>query len=219
MTSAAGESATDQAYRRIRDDILGGVFPSGTMLGEAALAAQIGVSRTPVRTALARLQDEGWITIYPKRGALVQGLSDRAIKDLADTRLILEVTSVRRASSQAREMLADRLEQAVVEQERAFRERDLDRFIELTIAFHRSFVESSRNEVMLELNDRLADRQRFLLFSHGERLLARCEAIIAEHQHLLASLRTGDITGFGDALRSHLSDNYGKPLDPVCPPP
>lgn len=219
VASAVSESATDQAYRKIRDDILGGLLPSGTMLGEAALAAQIGVSRTPVRTALARLQDEGWITIYPKRGALVQGLNDRAVKELADARLILEVTSVRRASSSVREALAARLDRDVGEQERAFRESDLHRFIELTIAFHRSFVESSGNGVLLELNDRLADRQRFVLFSHGERLLARCEAIIVEHRRLIESLRTGDLTGFAEMLRSHFSDNYGRPLDPVCPPP
>lgn len=212
------DSATLQAYRKIRDDILAGVLSSGTMLGEAALAAEIGVSRTPVRTALARLQEEGWITIYPKRGALVQGLSDRAITDLSDARLILETTSVQRATPRAREMLADRLDDAIREQVQAFRTRDLRRFIELTIAFHRSFVESSRNEVLLELNDRLADRQRFLLFSHGDRLLARCESIIEEHQLLAHSLRANDVPTFSDILRSHFSDNYGKPLDPVCPP-
>lgn len=211
------DSATLQAYRKIRDDILAGVLPSGTMLGEATLAAEIGVSRTPVRTALARLQEEGWITIYPKRGALVQGLSDRAIADLADARLILETTSVQRSTPRAREMLADHLDDAIRDQVESFRSGDLRRFIELTIAFHRSFVEASRNEVLLELNDRLADRQRFLLFSHGDRLLARCASIIEEHQLLSRSLRAHDVPVFSDILRSHLSDNYGKPLEPVCP--
>lgn len=215
MEAETVESATEKAYRSIRDGILNGELPSGSMLGEASLAARIGVSRTPVRTALARLQDEGWVTIYPKRGALVQGLTVQAIEDLADTRLIFESISVQRSSSRARQALADRLDDAVTEQEAAIGARDLRRFVESTIAFHRSFVECGGNEVLLELNDRLADRQRFLLFSHGDRLFERGEAIITEHRELVAALRTGDVAGFADTLRSHLSHNYGRRLDPV----
>lgn len=215
MESETVESATEKAYRIIRDSILDGELPSGSMLGEASLAARIGVSRTPVRTALARLQDEGWVTIYPKRGALVQGLTVQTIEDLADTRLIFESISVQRSSSRARQALADRLDGAVAEQEAAIGAQDLRRFVESTIAFHRSFVECGGNDVLLELNDRLADRQRFLLFSHGDRLFERGEAIITEHRELVAALRTGDVTGFADTLRSHLSHNYGRRLDPV----
>lgn len=215
MEAETVESATEKAYRSIRDSILNGELPSGSMLGEASLAARIGVSRTPVRTALARLQDEGWVTIYPKRGALVQGLTVQTIEDLADTRLIFESISVQRSSSRARQALADRLDDAVTEQEAAIGAHDLRRFVESTIAFHRSFVECGGNEVLLELNDRLADRQRFLLFSHGDRLFERGEAIITEHRELVAALRTGDVAGFADTLRSHLSHNYGRRLDPV----
>lgn len=215
MEAETVESATEKAYRSIRDSILNGELPSGSMLGEASLAARIGVSRTPVRTALARLQDEGWVTIYPKRGALVQGLTVQTIEDLADTRLIFESISVQRSSSRARRALADRLDDAVTEQEAAIGAHDLRRFVESTIAFHRSFVECGGNEVLLELNDRLADRQRFLLFSHGDRLFERGEAIITEHRELVAALRTGDVAGFADTLRSHLSHNYGRRLDPV----
>lgn len=215
MEAETVESATEKAYRSIRDSILNGELPSGSMLGEASLAARIGVSRTPVRTALARLQDEGWVTIYPKRGALVQGLTVQTIEDLADTRLIFESISVQRSSSRARQALADRLDDAVTEQQAAIGAHDLRRFVESTIAFHRSFVECGGNEVLLELNDRLADRQRFLLFSHGDRLFERGEAIITEHRELVAALRTGDVAGFADTLRSHLSHNYGRRLDPV----
>lgn len=81
----------------IRDDILDGTHQPGSMLGETGLATSLGMSRTPVRAALVRLQDEGWIQVYPKRGALVQGLSDRAMLELADARFVLETTAVDRA--------------------------------------------------------------------------------------------------------------------------
>ncbi|RGC65264.1 putative HTH-type transcriptional regulator YdfH [Micromonospora sp. MW-13] len=196
----------------IRDGILNGVHPTGAMLGEESLAAEIGVSRTPVRTALARLQDEGWITIYPKRGALVQGLSERAVADLADARLLLESAAPARASADARKLLAERLGRSIEAQREAFRDDDVRHFIELTIEFHRAFVEATGNSVLLELNDRLADRQRFLLFSCGDRLLARCGDIIAEHETLVERLRIGDASGFAEALRAHLADTYATEL-------
>ncbi|GAA4975946.1 GntR family transcriptional regulator [Actinoplanes utahensis] len=201
-------SAAERSYRTIRDGILNGLHPAGAMLGEESLAAEIGVSRTPVRSALARLQDEGWIVIYPKRGALVQGLSERAIADLQDTRLILESAGASRVSAEIRDDLAERLRVSIVAQRDAFQDRDVRRFIELTIDFHRAFVQAAGNDVLLELNDRLADRQRFLLFCKGDHLLARCDDIIAEHETLVERLRAGDAAGFTDALRDHLADNY-----------
>jgi DNA-binding GntR family transcriptional regulator len=201
-------SAADRAYQSIRDSILNGIHPAGTMLGEASLATQIGVSRTPVRAALARLQDEGWILIYPKRGALVQGLSERAVAELEHARFVLESAGAGRATPAIRDALATRLRQSVDAQRQAFRDRDVRRFIELTIGFHRAFVEASGNDILLELNDRLADRQRFLLFSKGDHLLSRSDDIIAEHETLVERLLDDDAVGFADALTKHLADNY-----------
>lgn len=207
-------SAAERAYTAIRSDILNGVHPAGTMLSEGALAASIGVSRTPVRTALARLRDDGWLTIYPKRGALVRGLDDRAITDLADARLVLEATSIRRADPAARVELADHLEEQIAEQERVLTAGDLPAFVESTVAFHRSFVAIGGNTVLLELYDRLADRQRFLLFSYGAVLLERREAVVAEHLELLERLRHDPI-GFSETLRAHICETIGSPLTPL----
>ncbi|HWK28397.1 MAG TPA: GntR family transcriptional regulator [Solirubrobacter sp.] len=211
------QSATRRAYTAILEAILDGRHPAGTMLSEAALAAQAGLSRTPIRTALALLQDEGWVSIYPKRGAMVQGLSERDVADFADARLILESTSVRRARTEDLRQLAERLESEVAVQREALGGGDVRAFIESTIAFHRSFVQAGRNRVMLELNDRLADRQRFLLFSYGDTLLARAADIIAEHEELVAHLRAGDAEAFAEALRHHIGDTLGTPLDEIEP--
>lgn len=211
----SGTSAAERAYQVIRDGILDGVYGAGSMLGESSLATEIGVSRTPVRTALARLQNEGWITIYPKRGALVQGLSERAVLDLTDARLMLESASVERATSQTRTHLAVRLSESIVEQTQAFQSGDLRHFIEATISFHRTFVESSGNAVLLELNDRLEDRQRFLLFSYGDRLLSRCAEIIAEHRKLVEHWLAGDAIEFSASLHHHLAATFGTTLTPT----
>lgn len=208
-------SASERVYRVTRDRILEGEFGPGEMLGEATLAASLGVSRTPVRVAFARLQDEGWIVVYPKRGALVQGLTDRAIAEHADARLVLESTSVGRVSAAMRDHHADLLERSVELQQAAFRDGDVRRFIDLTLAFHRGFVEAGGNGVLLELYDRLLDRQRYVLFAAKDRLLARCEEIIAEHRTFVAHLRSGDVAAFAAALRDHIAE---AGIVPVTPP-
>lgn len=207
-------SASARAYRSIRDAILDGSYPPGDMLGESSLAASLEMSRTPVRAALARLQDEGWIVIYPKRGAVVQGLSERTIVDLDDARLILESTAVGRAPQLLRERLADQLKESVDAQRAAFARGDVREFVELTMGFHRGFVEAGGNSVLLELYDRLADRQRFVLFDAGDRLLDRCAEIIQEHLALTDLLRAGDAIGFSAALRTHISE-VTTPARPV----
>ena len=208
MTSS-GEtpSAAERAYQLIRAQILNGTHRPGTMLGETGLAADLDVSRTPVRVALARLQDEGWIVIYPKRGAIVQGVDERTVAELADARFVLETTAVDRAPEALRQQLADALESSIEAQRAAFDAGDVAAFIDLTLEFHRGFVEAGDNQVMLELYSQLSDRHRFILFASGDRLLERCEEIIAEHVRLTQHLRTGNSAGFADILRGHLAEN------------
>ncbi|MEU1525395.1 GntR family transcriptional regulator [Nocardia rhamnosiphila] len=182
------------------------------MTGSPGLAAELGVIRTLVRAALVRLQEEGWISVYPKRGALVRGLSEKDARDLADTRFVLESAAVQRATPQCREILADRLAGDLDLHRSALADGDLRRFVELTLAFHRSFVEVGDNQVMLGLNDRLADRQRFLLLSLGRSLLARCQDIVTEQEVLVARLRDEGTEGFTEVLRSHIGDTIGSGL-------
>lgn len=208
VTNAADNiSAAERAYQLIRSQILDGTHQPGTMLGESGLAADLAVSRTPVRVALARLQDEGWIIIYPKRGAIVQGVDERTVAELADARFVLETTAVDRAPDALRQKLAEALERSIEAQRAAFDAGDVAAFIDLTLQFHRGFVEAGDNAVMLELYSQLSDRHRFILFASGDRLLERCEEIISEHVRLTEFLRTGDSAGFANILRGHIAEN------------
>jgi len=214
-TSDGPASAAERAYNAIRLRILEGELAEGQMLSESRLAEEVGVSRTPVRSALSRLQEDGWIVIYPKRGALVRGLSDRAIAELAEARLMLEASSVAQATDERRRSVADALSAGIDEQEAALARGDVRAFIEHTIVFHRSFVEVSGNETVLALSDRLGDRQRYLLHAHGDRLLARRAEIIAEHRALVEHMARGDDAAFAAALRAHIGDTHGAEVRAV----
>lgn len=204
------ESAADRAYRRVREDVLRGVYLGGAMLSEATLAAELGLSRTPVRAALVRLQEEGWLTIYPKRGAQVQTPTERAVREMVEAKVILESEGIAAAADAARITLVERAAASLAAQAQALSAADLSGFVELSIAFHRGFVEAAGNGVLLELYDRLADRQRFLLFSYGDRLIERADEVLAEHRAMIDAARDGDAQALRGHLREHLRDTYGE---------
>lgn len=212
---AGAASSVERAIVYIREAIIDGTLPADSMLSEGDLADHLGVSRTPVRVALARLQDEGWIRIYPKRGALVLGFAPDELADLSDARLVLEISGVTRASPDVRLRLADELAASVALQREAFADDDIARFIDLTLEFHASFLRAGANQFLMDLGARLSNRQRQVLFAQQDALRARSEHIIAEHQQLLDCLGNDDVDGFVRVMRAHVASTVDDELGPV----
>jgi len=209
------ESSADRALAYIRQAIIDGTFPGESMLSESQLAAQLGMSRTPVRTALTRLQDEGWIRIYPKSGALVRGLTSEDVADIVDARVVLETSGVTRATSEVRARLAVDLRPAIQEQREVLAAGDMRRFVELSMEFHGAFLTVGGNPYLIDLGERLANRQRQMLFAHQDAMRSRSDHIIDEHQHLLDCLRDDDPARFDLILRAHLSDTLIHNTNPA----
>jgi DNA-binding GntR family transcriptional regulator len=202
-------SAATRAHEWIRAAIVRGDLAPGRMLSENELAADLEMSRTPVRSALARLQDEGWVTIYPQRGALVRELSDAEVREAAEVRHALESAGIQRSDPTRRDGLVDRLAGNLEEQEAALADGDFPRFTTLASDFHRAFVEMAGNAVMLEVYDRLRDRQLLTMVRSAPRISAAAEQVVAEHRTLLADARRGDWTAFATHLEDHQARNHG----------
>jgi DNA-binding GntR family transcriptional regulator len=204
MTTATAENAAQRAHRVIRDQIVDGTHHGGSMLSENALAAALGCSRTPVRAALLRLEEEGWLTIYPKRGALVRTFTEQDAREITGARHLLESGGVRAASRAALDALCDRLDALIDAQEAAAREQDRDAFVELSMHFHRAFVEAGGNTLLLEFADRLRGRQAVLLHLSLAAVHAAGDDIIAEHRALVDACRRGDVDRFATLLDEHM---------------
>ena len=199
------ESAAQRAHRVIRDGIVDGTHPGGSMLSENTLATTLGISRTPVRAALLRLEEEGWVTIYPKRGALVRAFTAQDGHELAGARHLLETGGVRSASAAALAGMCTRLEALIDAQEAAVREADRDGFVELCTAFHRGFVEAGGNGLLLDFADRLQNRQAMMLHLSLAAIDAHAQEIVDDHRALLDAARRGDLDRFAELLHAHMS--------------
>lgn len=202
-------SAVERAHAEIRTAIIEGRYEPGVMLSESELAAALGVSRTPVRTALARLQDEGWVTIYSKRGALVRGLSAEELRYSADVRQTLQIIGVERAAPRERAAIRPRLEEMLARQEQALDDGPFGTFVDLAIRFHRVFVELAGNPLFTEFYDKLRDRQAMMLMRSAPVVTDRAAEVVDEHRALMELAAEGQVAEFADTLRRHRDDLFG----------
>ena len=88
----------DAVYLQLRDDIISGALPAGAVLREVELVARFGVSKTPLRDALARLQKDGFVDIPPYRSAVVTGYSETDLREIYELRELLEGACARQAA-------------------------------------------------------------------------------------------------------------------------
>ncbi|WP_340537952.1 GntR family transcriptional regulator [Nocardioides sp. GXZ039] len=202
-------TAGDRAYDAIRRSILDGDVTVGTMLSENELAASLSMSRTPVRAALHRLQAEGWITIYPQRGALVNGLGAQEVQEAAELRHALETAGVRRGTPRARAAGETGLAANLASQQVALDGGDFAAFARLALDFHRGFVALAANDLMLATYDRLRDRQLMSIAQSAGRITGDPAQLLAEHRGLLDAALAGDDARFADLLEQHQARSHG----------
>lgn len=196
-------TAADRVYRHVKQGVLDRRFEGGLLLTEGEVAEAVGVSRTPVREALLRLETEGLLKLYPKKGALVLPVSVQEIADVIETRLLVEEFTARKAVP-APPALLDRLAALIEEQRRHAAEGDLVALMAADRGFHAEIVRHAGNQILCRLYDQLRDRQLrmgvALLHAHPERV----GRTLVEHTEILDALRSGDADTTAAAVRAHV---------------
>lgn len=142
-------SAGQRAYLRLRDGILTEEFPPGAFIEEAVACAATGVSRTPVREALARLGAEGFLDLHPRRGAMVKPISTDELFDLYDVRLMVETHAVRRICRDKRAVPSELDRMCELHDE--IEEGDHLAFADLNHRFHEAIIAAAGNKVLLQV--------------------------------------------------------------------
>src|SRR3954452_20624328 len=143
--------ASQRAYADVKRRILDGTLPGGELLSEGEVAAGLGMSRTPVRAAFALLEGEGYLKLYPKRGAVGPPISPREAEEVIEARWVIERYAIEHATPEAGAELAALADAGEGED-----------FVEADRAFHRALVAGTGNAILLAVYDTLRDRQRRL---------------------------------------------------------
>lgn len=199
---AKRQPAAERVYAHVKRAVLDRSYEGGTLLTEGGVAEAVGVSRTPVREGLLRLEAEGLIKLYPKKGALVLPVSAQEIADVVETRLLIEEHAVRKVLP-AGEALLERLGELLRAHADHLGAGDLARAADSDRAFHAEIVRAAGNAILAHLYDQLRDRQLRMgvqILHADPRRIARN---VEEHTEILNALRGGDAEAAIAVVRRH----------------
>jgi DNA-binding GntR family transcriptional regulator len=221
VSQAADErrALVDKLASQLHARVLSGELPSGTRLRQEALAEEFGVSRTPVREALRKLQAGGLVELQPHRGAVVRGLSSREIRDAYEVRATLEALAARLAAERVSREQLKRLEHAqgefrgtlerTVARRRGGREvgeREVRRWGNANDEFHQTIHEASGNDVLTgtlaQLNRSFPRDLSRLVIGESTAML---EANVREHEAILEALSRHDPTAAYELMQEHVA--------------
>jgi DNA-binding GntR family transcriptional regulator len=199
------KSLTDLAHDSIRQLIVGGELPMGEQLSEASLAAQLGISKTPVREALLRLRVDGLIDIQPQRGTFVFSLTPRQVEEICIFREFVEVTAIKLAMESRRAELVKALEANVREMALARKARNVRAIRHLDEAFHQTLLDHCDNVYLKQAHQLIASKISALRARLPDDA-AQVDHCRQNHAAIVGLIRDGRIAPTQRALALHIRD-------------
>ncbi len=189
------------AYQRLIEEIRAGVLKPGDRLLETELAKRLGISRTPVREAIRRLEADGLVTHVPRSGATIRRLDYAEVTELYEMRVVLETTAARLATRMASEI--ELAEMEAINREMGDASNSGANLYELNRQFHRVMFSAARNRY-LSNGMRALQKTMLILGPSTMEETGRAAEAIEEHARILAAMRSGDAAGAEAAMRDHM---------------
>ena len=187
-------------YEELKRQILIGEIAPGTRMMEVELADEMGVSRTPVREAIRKLEKEGLVSIEPRRGAYASDISIKDIVDVMEVRQDLEGMAAGLAAIKATKEEKEALKKATEEYRRAVETGSIDEIIKWDEAFHKRVVSCSGNKTLIQLQE-LALRFRYIYYDD----FSRFEGQPMEHKDIVDAIISGDAEKARKSADEHIS--------------
>ncbi|MBR6012245.1 MAG: GntR family transcriptional regulator [Selenomonadaceae bacterium] len=187
----------------LRDAIKKGILEPGERLMEVQLADELGISRTPVREAIRKLEQEGYVIMMPRRGTYVADVSEIDVKEIFEIRSALESLATGLAARRIEQDELEELQNLLNEIEGYMKENNMEKIVETDIKFHGLLYQVSRNSrlvgIINNLKEQLA-RFRTLSMSYPGRL----EETFNEHSEMVEAIANGDVSAARDAAEHHM---------------
>jgi len=201
-TAIEGKNVTDSTYERLRELIFSNELEAGEALTEATLASKLGVSRTPVREGLTRLEQDGLVERFA-RGVRVKERSPEEILEIYEVRITLEEAAARGAASRRSELDLSRLE-AIHQEMLALPGDDPAGRVSWNNRFHEALWRASHNATLEDVITRLISRLR----RYPQTTLTfpgRWERVLADHQQLITAIRAQDPVQAATLAAEHMT--------------
>lgn len=202
--STARRRLADEVYEQLVEAILNQDIGRNDRLVQEKLAAQLQISRTPVREALLRLENEGVLVSANKGGFRLATLSERDVRDLYQARAAIEAQAARILAVNCTATELEHLRTLIAKEEGQHKQTTREYFV-ANRNIHRAFVEMSSNSFLLEMFDMIWGRaMSFNLFSTIEN--ADLLQSLGDHITLVDAIETGDQTHAHDQVIRHIED-------------
>lgn len=209
----------DEVVRAIREMIVEGRVLPGARLSENALAAELGVSTTPVREAIALLRREGLVTVQPQSGTYVFELQPGELNQLCELRFALEPAAVQLALDDPDAKLADALSSIVEEMKAAQAEGRVKDYLALDTAFHEAIVAAAGNPYISSAYALIGAKMAALRNRLGSDP-HHMEKSMREHVEIADAIKARDLSRAAQILVRHIArkeGSYWEHLDPGNP--
>jgi DNA-binding GntR family transcriptional regulator len=195
----------ERVYQALKEMIIFKEIPPGEKLDEDSLANQLGVSRTPIRESLYRLENEGIVKIIPRRGAFIVKHSKESINEILSVREVLEGLSAREAANHITDAALEVLE-SLSEKFSESNVRLLSKeYLQVDVKFHKTIIEASKNEWLISLMNILNDHIQMLRL-RTVTFQGRPEQSLSEHRRILEALKARDPLLAESLMREHINN-------------
>lgn len=185
------QTLREKILETIRDAILKGDLKPGEKVAEPELAERFGISRTPIREAFRQLESEGYLTVIPRKGAVVAALSERDVKEFYAVKSTLEGYAAELAAQNLTEKELAKLESINERLKQLASEGDVKSFYKIHNEFHETFLKAADNSKLHELITHLGKKFSRLRMASIS-VTGRMAISVAEHEKLLDAFRKHD---------------------------
>ncbi len=202
------QTATERAYRTIREKIIRLEYAPGELLVESGLAEELGTGRTPVREALKMLACENLVVIIPQRGIYVADISLTDLQEIAELRLAVEGLAAQLAAQRITPQQLERL-RSLTHQLAHTAPDDVEKLMEIDRQFHLTVAEAAGNKHLADVIVSLYDKSLRLWRLALTRVGALASSI-ERHEELLDALEYGNAAKASEIMQEHVRDFHRR---------
>ncbi|MCR5755921.1 MAG: GntR family transcriptional regulator [Acetatifactor sp.] len=200
----------DVVFKTLRQAILTGELKPGERLMEIHLANKLGVSRTPIREAIRKLELEGLVTMIPRRGAEVAQITEKSMNDVLEVRRALDALCVELACERITPEELEELKKACIAFEEAVKTKDTRKIAQADVALHDIIVHATGNERLVQLVNNLAEQMYRYRFEYIKDA-SQHQNLVEEHRIIYESIVNKDQETASREAKIHI-DNQKKAI-------